>query len=192
MGELPPYATEEDYENAKQIVSQILEFKGRVNSSDDYIEEKTLNLMSIIYAKGGDYSTDMIWAFGDTYVDMVLRDEKSTYDKNIMRECLLRFPESKAVYEEHLSTYEELLQHLFYPEVINEPLIELLEKNQDPEKAKQYCEFIEYMWRYGDDSIKNVVDVSLLERMSDDPEIWHRFETYISDEFKAYINEVSV
>lgn len=43
-------------------------------------------------------------------------------------------------------------------------------------------------WKYGDDSVRNVVDVTLLERLSDSKEGWQRFGKYISEDFKNYIN----
>ena len=43
--------------------------------------------------------------------------------------------------------------------------------------------------RYGDEAVKNVVDVTLLERLSDDEAVWLSFGKYISDDFKEYINE---
>ena len=45
------------------------------------------------------------------------------------------------------------------------------------------------MWKYGDDSVRNVVDVTLLERLSDSKQGWQRFGKYISEDFKNYINE---
>lgn len=45
------------------------------------------------------------------------------------------------------------------------------------------------MWSEGDDYVKNVVDVTILKRLSDDEVVWENFSTYISDEFKKYINE---
>lgn len=45
------------------------------------------------------------------------------------------------------------------------------------------------MWRYGEEAVKNVVDVTLLERLSDDEAVWCSFGQYISDDFKKYINE---
>ena len=41
----------------------------------------------------------------------------------------------------------------------------------------------------GDESVKNVVDVTILERLSDDHVIWQRFGKEISPAFKRYINE---
>ena len=44
------------------------------------------------------------------------------------------------------------------------------------------------MWKYGDDSVRNVVDVTLLERLSDSEQGWQHFGKYISEDFKNYIN----
>jgi hypothetical protein len=47
---------------------------------------------------------------------------------------------------------------------------------------------IELMWAHGDDSVVNVVDVTILERLSDEQERWKRFGTYLTNDFKQYIN----
>lgn len=44
------------------------------------------------------------------------------------------------------------------------------------------------MWSQGDETIQNVVDVTILEYLSDDEEVWIHFGTYISDNFRNYIN----
>lgn len=98
------------------------------------------------------------------------------------------FPENKEMYLEHLQMYDELLNHIFYSEAINIPLFELLKTNLDIDLITKYCTVIEYMWRNGDESIKNVVDVTLLERLSDDSNVWQNFGQYISSDFKIYIN----
>ena len=113
-------------------------------------------------------------------------------DRIVLKACIEAFPECRNLLADHMSDYGELLQHVFYPNLINDALIDLLESNKDADKIKKYCAFIEFMWQQGDDSIKNVVDVSILERLSDDPEVWQRFGTYISDEFKQYINAVAI
>lgn len=44
------------------------------------------------------------------------------------------------------------------------------------------------MWKQGDDEIVNVVDVTILEGLSQEDESWQRFGKYISKEFIEYIN----
>ena len=98
-------------------------------------------------------------------------------------------PAGKEVLEEHLSDYGEILLHVLAEDLINEPLMELLRGNQRKSIIQEYCNVIETMWKTGDDGTVNVVDVTILERLSDDPELWGRFGQYLSDEFKQYIND---
>ena len=60
---LPPYATELDYERCEKIVKGMLDRKEGVN-----VQELTLKIMSISYAKGGGYSSDTITAFAKTCI----------------------------------------------------------------------------------------------------------------------------
>lgn len=109
--------------------------------------------------------------------------------EQMMRYFLEAFPEKESLYQEHLQDYEELLQHIFYSEAINIPLLALLKANQELQLIETYCKVIEKMWRDGDASVVNVVDVTILERLSDDTTVWQNFGQYISSDFKKYINE---
>jgi len=99
------------------------------------------------------------------------------------------FPEYESVIEEHISCYGEVLLHVLSSEVIHEPLIELLCFNRKVDLIEKYCKIIEEMWKNGTDDVVNVVDVSILERLSDDEKIWQKFGTYISEDFRNHINE---
>lgn len=105
------------------------------------------------------------------------------------KECAYRiietFPEYRELLLEHIKSYSDVLLHIFVIETINEPLILLLEQNLD---AKKYCDLIEYMWRNGDESVRNVIDVTILERLSDSVIAWQRFGKNISQSFRHYIN----
>ncbi len=96
------------------------------------------------------------------------------------------------VIEDHLNNFGEILLHILAGDLITEPLIELLRWNKQTELITEYCNLIEHMWRDGNDDVINVVDVTILERLSDDGKIWNRFGNYISDEFKRYINEEQI
>ena len=60
---MPPYATDMDYERCEKIIRGIIGHKESVN-----VQELTLEIMSISYAKGGGYSSDIISAFAKTYI----------------------------------------------------------------------------------------------------------------------------
>lgn len=98
-------------------------------------------------------------------------------------------PNGEKVLENHIKDYGEILLHLLASELITEPLIELLKYNdKNAEVIELYCKMIELMWTNGDDSVVNVVDVTILERLSDEQEMWKRFGTYLTNDFKQYIN----
>ncbi|WP_310603244.1 DUF7674 family protein [Anaerosporobacter sp.] len=102
---------------------------------------------------------------------------------------MMELPNGKSIYEEHLADYEEILLHVLASELISQPLIELLCLNKQCDLINQYCDMVELMWRDGTEDVVNVVDVTILERLSDEEMIWKRFGEYISDEFRRYINE---
>ena len=101
-------------------------------------------------------------------------------------------PEGKEILKEHLVNFNEILLHVLAGEVITEPLIEFLHANSKSDMIEKYCYMIELMWKKGNEEVNNVVDVTILERLSDDIEIWNRFGEYISDEFKRYINDEAI
>ena len=68
---------------------------------------------------------------------------------------------------EHYADYGELLAHVFFAEAINEPLFLLLQSNIQSELIFKYCNFIEKMYFCGDADVQNVVDVTIVERLSD-------------------------
>ena len=66
---------------------------------------------------------------------------------------------------------------------------ELLKNQENEELIKIYSKVIELMWKYGDEAVVNVVDVTILEKLSDDINVWNRFGKYITNDFKEYINK---
>lgn len=99
-------------------------------------------------------------------------------------------PGGKKILEQHQKDYGDILLHLLAGDLISEPLIELLKYPTDRvDDIEMYCKAIEVIWRYGDDAVVNVVDVTILERLSDEECVWQRFGMFISDKFKEYINK---
>ena len=60
---LPPGATDIDYDRCEEIVKGMLDCDEGVN-----VQELTLKVMNISYAKGGGYSSDTITAFARTCI----------------------------------------------------------------------------------------------------------------------------
>jgi hypothetical protein len=98
------------------------------------------------------------------------------------------FPEMKQSLDEHYSDYNELLGHIYFAEVLNVPLIKMITEKFDDSVISKYCAFIEDMWQNGDDDVVNIVDVTILERLSDDTAVWKSFGKHISNDFIRYIN----
>ena len=90
---------------------------------------------------------------------------------------------------EHRDIYGEVLLHIFASEEVGNTLFDLLQRDSDNTYIMIYTKAIELMWKYGDIDVKNVVDVTLLERLSEDRIVWNRLGKYISEDFKTYINE---
>lgn len=98
--------------------------------------------------------------------------------------------EGRQALEAHKRSFHDILLHILAGELMNEPLLDLLKYHMDRKDTIQmYCEAVEAMWKYGDDAVKNVVDVTILEGLSDDPLVWQRFGTFLSREFRQYIHE---
>lgn len=99
------------------------------------------------------------------------------------------FPEKKQALIQHYEDFGELRGHIFFGNEINVPLFDLLQKNEAGNKVSSYCRFIEEMWKNGTDDVVNIVNVTIVERLSDDETVWIRFGKNISNEFKLYIND---
>lgn len=118
---------------------------------------------------------------------------KNKMNKEQCAEKIARLsPDGKQMLENHIAMYGEILLHVLAGDSITESLIELLRWNKQVELIMEYCNLIEDMWLDGNDDVINVVNVTILERLSDDDKIWYRFGNYISDEFKRYINEEQI
>ena len=98
------------------------------------------------------------------------------------------FPEKKEKLSQHYDEYGKLLGHVFFGDEINLQLSELLSENTDNLLIKTYCKFVEDMWNKGNDEVRNIVEVTICEYISDNTELWKRFGNYISDNFKNDIN----
>ncbi len=103
-----------------------------------------------------------------------------------------KLPNGADICAQHLAQYEQILLHVLAGELICVPLTALLRENTQPDSIRQYCDIIETMWKNGLDDVGNVVEVTILEYLTDDPILWQRFGGYISEEFKKYINEICI
>lgn len=113
-------------------------------------------------------------------------------DKMNIEECAEmlaeKLPDGRRIYANHINIYGEVLLHVLVGDMIDRPLVELLRSEQEPDLIKIYCDAVEEMWIKGDDNVVNVVEVTILEYITDDDEVWQRFGRYISRNFRYFIN----
>ena len=64
---LPPYTTTEDLQKCMVIVREILDRKA-ITINDEQCQAIALEVMGISYAKGGDYSPEIIKSFTESYL----------------------------------------------------------------------------------------------------------------------------
>ena len=67
---LPPYATTEDLRKCMVVVQKILDSKA-ININDKQCQAIALEVMGISYAKGGDYSSETIKSFAESYLKII-------------------------------------------------------------------------------------------------------------------------
>ncbi|MCI8422126.1 MAG: hypothetical protein HFF50_01125 [Lawsonibacter sp.] len=89
---------------------------------------------------------------------------KETFARRLVR----RFPEFQREYQDHLRGYGELVGHVLFGDTLNRALFELLETNRDRETIRRYIDFIEDMYANGDGDVRNIVEVTILERLGDE------------------------
>ena len=99
------------------------------------------------------------------------------------------FQNCEAYHKEHLADFGSVLPHVFASEAINGPMKAEFEVNAQSEIFNKYCRLIQHLWKSGDEEVRNVVDVTILESISDNSLMWEAFGENISLEFKQYINE---
>ena len=100
------------------------------------------------------------------------------------------FPENKQYYKEHIRDYgRTVLAHVFAIETINIPMEKDFNVGSESETFQKYCMLIQSLWENGDDEVRNVIDVTILESISDHERMWKVFSRHISQEFIDYIND---
>ena len=110
-------------------------------------------------------------------------------NKQEMAECIVNtFQNYRKYYKEHMTDYGTILPHVFAAETINDPMKTEFELNAKSKLFNKYCKFIQYLWKNGNEEVRNVVDVTILEGISDNRLMWKAFGENISLKFKEYIN----
>lgn len=101
--------------------------------------------------------------------------------KYFARRLVREFGAQRA-YQKHLHDYGDVLGHVFLGDEINPVLFALLKANADPTAIRAYVDLVESMYRGGDEDVKNIVEVTILERLGDDETVLRSAFSYFSEE----------
>ena len=105
------------------------------------------------------------------------------YDE-IVNEFLDEFPEYIPMYMEHIEINSEVLPHVFFGETLNEDLPKLIEENKKVNLNAIFT-FLERMATDGDQEVKNLLMVTILERLGDEPTLLrHAVFKYMGEKTK--------
>ncbi len=104
---------------------------------------------------------------------------------SFMDKFLNYFPEYKVDFEQHLVDYEELLFHVFIGDTLNEKMILLLNNEiiYKSELEKMF-QLLEDMASKGDSDIKELLSVTILERLGDDAILLKKSYKYMREKTK--------
>ena len=134
-------------------------------------------------------------AMAETDLDTMVRWESLAPEKRIAmdfaEQLVAEFHQEDALREHLEDNNGELLAHVFFGQEVVQPLVELLGSNPDTETAKEYVggllrryvSLVEDMWFHGNFDVRNVVTVTILERLGDNDRVWTSFAGYVTEAF---------
>lgn len=116
----------------------------------------------------------------------VMPGHQQKIDVNGMEKLVLsQFPEQARDIDLAYGTDGNILGHVFAYHAISQPMMSLC--HTDQAQFELYCDLLERLWMDGDESILDILNVTILEDLSEDSVVWKRFKEYIGDAFKRYI-----
>jgi DNA-directed RNA polymerase subunit M/transcription elongation factor TFIIS len=83
---------------------------------------------------------------------------------------------------------DEFVGHVFFGEMLNIPLFDLLENDGDEEKISKYIHAISLMFNINNPYIMNILDVTIFEYLSDSKKVWNKLGEYLPADIIKYIN----
>jgi hypothetical protein len=94
-----------------------------------------------------------------------------------------------SILQEHIEYNGEILNHVFFGEC-NDYIIKLLEDEKDLPRIKELFNFLELMAIQGDNEVKNLLSVTILERLGDSKEILDKAYKYMGPETRRASIEI--
>jgi len=100
-----------------------------------------------------------------------------------------RFPQLRTQLSQCMSEYE-CGPHVLYEVALNPYVKEVLEKDNNDEKCCQVFEFFEELATSGDEEVRNLLQVTLLEALWDEKELLHKACGYMKPETRRINDEI--
>ena len=73
----------------------------------------------------------------------------------------------------------EFVGHVFFGDMLNVPLFDLLQNDGDEEKISKYIQAIILMFNINNPYIMNILDVTIFEYLSDSKKVWNKLGEYL-------------
>ena len=111
---------------------------------------------------------------------------------NVVRRMLQAIPEVHPFYEKEIewSGEEEPGPHIVFGDVLNPYLIDLLKQDNQEEELERIFSFFEEMAVSSDIKVQEVLAVTVMERLGDDPTVLKKAEKYMGPKTRMISDEI--
>lgn len=109
---------------------------------------------------------------------------------NLVQKMLRAIPEVNPMYEKELDWWEEILPHIIFGDVLNPYIITLLREGNADQTLEKAFDFLEQMAISSDERVQEVLAVTVLEQLGDDPLILEKARQYMGSETREMSTEI--
>lgn len=132
----------------------------------------------------------------DPVVSLCSDDIEYDYETNskyfaiqIAQQFLRNIHNQQDIINDYLDEDKYFLAHVFFGDEFNEPLFNLLENDGSELEIVEYTKIIIMMFNIDNSYIRNILDVTIFERLSDSLKVWNRLASFLPNNIIKYINE---
>ncbi|WP_335871882.1 DUF7674 family protein [Bacillus sp. 2205SS5-2] len=108
---------------------------------------------------------------------------------NLAEQFVKEFTNFKSLLEQHVKFNNEILPHVFFGEC-NDYFIDFLVKEENSRDLVKLFEFFESMAIKGDEFVKELLSVTILERLGDNKEVLNKAYKYMGKETRKASDEI--
>lgn len=99
------------------------------------------------------------------------------------------FPEYQSSYHEHVEYNGEFLPHVFFEDILYDDLPEFIREENEDQLGK-FFDLLESMLKKGSLEVQELITVTILARLGDEPEILKKSFNYMGNETKKASKEI--